>query len=669
MYGYAGTILYINLTTGKIVKKPSAEYVKAFFGGRGVNAKLFFDEAKPNQSWMDPEAPLIFGAGALSGTGVIGTGKMEITSVSPAKTEEWSYGNVGIGSMLASEMKFAGYDNFVIKGKAEKPVYVFINNDDVEIRDAKEVWGKGIFATQDLIREQLDDKEVQVASIGQAGENLVVMATIEHGYRSGTALGAVMGAKKLKTVAVRGTKPIKVYDPEKILEYNEKTIELRSKRPSPQPQGKDPYGWYYLGSDAGIVGNYEGHTWRERPDVVKGFQAGYIGDYFYKRYGGCFGCPYACTPLYSIPEIGTAAYRCYASFWPWQVWQTDMKITFEAQRMMSNYGLESREVAVDVGWLMQLYNEGLITAKDTDGIPFERGSKEAFFSTIHKLAKREGFGDILANGPVPFAKKLGAEAEKRLIHNKGMTMRTFDYRCEPGTTLGEAVAARGNSHRASPYRFVNWEKPTVERGGERFNAEKPEDIMAAKEWAKKMFGTEQAINPFAYEGKPALLIYHQHEHAIMDSTSFCEGMARIGVGYGRGVNLGVSWQFAIDRFVAATGMPMDEKKLYTIAERVINVERACVVRDGRSRATDTVPEFFFKVGIADGPQKGRKLDKTKFKKIQDEYYTLRGWNVETGVPTRVKLEELGLKDIANSLEKLGKLPKPQKPKIAKTKKE
>jgi aldehyde:ferredoxin oxidoreductase len=137
-------------------------------------------------------------------------------------------------------------------------------------------------------------------------------------------------------------------------------------------------------------------------------------------------------------------------------------------------------------------------------------------------------------------------------------------------------------------------------------------------------------------------------------------MARIGVGYGRGVNLGVSWQFAIERFVAATGIPMDEKKLFTIAERVINVERACVVRDGRSRATDTIPEFFFKVGIADGPQKGRKLDKAKYKKIQDEYYQLRGWDIKTGVPTRAKLEELGLKDIADNLRKYGKLPQPQK---------
>jgi aldehyde:ferredoxin oxidoreductase len=464
-----------------------------------------------------------------------------------------------------------------------------------------------------------------------------------------------MGAKKLKAIAVRGTKPINVYDPEKILEFNKKTIELRSKQPAPQPQGKDTYTWYFLGSDAGIVGNYEGHAWRERPDVVKGFQAGYIGDYFYTKYGGCFGCPYACTPLYTIPGIGAAAYRCYASFWPWQLWQTDMKITFEGQRLMSDYGLESREMAVDVAWLMQLYNEGVITAKDTDGIPFERGSKEAFFSTIHKVAKREGFGDILANGPVPFAKKLGSEAEKRLIHNKGVTMRTFDYRLEPGTALGEAICARGNSHRASPYRFVNWEKPTVERGGERYNAEKPDAIVAAKKWAKKMFGTEQAINPIAYEGKPRMLIFHMHEHAIMDSIGFCEGMARIGVGYGRGVNLDVSYQFAIDRFTAATGTSINEKQLMKYAEGIINVERACVVRDGRTRTTDTIPEFFFNVGIADGPWKGRKLDKVKFEKMQNDYYLHRGWDIQTGLPTRKKLEELNLKEIAYKLEKLGKL--------------
>ena len=152
VYGWAGKILYIDLSTGKIVKKSSDEYVKALLGGRGVNAKLFFDEAKPNQSWMDPEAPLILGGGALSGTGVIGAARTEITSVSPAKTEEWSYGNVGFGSMWGSELKFAGYDNLVVKGKAKKPSYLFINNDDVEIRSADGIWGKGSFATQDLKR-------------------------------------------------------------------------------------------------------------------------------------------------------------------------------------------------------------------------------------------------------------------------------------------------------------------------------------------------------------------------------------------------------------------------------------------------------------------------------------------------------------------------------------
>jgi aldehyde:ferredoxin oxidoreductase len=160
-----------------------------YLGGRGGNAWLFWKHSQVNQSPFDDDAPLIFGAGALAATGLIGASRMEVTAVSPSKTETHSYGNVGMGSFWAPELKFAGYDNIVIKGRAEKPVYLYVYNDEVEIRDAKDIWGKGTFDTEALIREEIDDEDVQVASIGPAGENLVVQSTVEHNYRSGTPRG------------------------------------------------------------------------------------------------------------------------------------------------------------------------------------------------------------------------------------------------------------------------------------------------------------------------------------------------------------------------------------------------------------------------------------------------------------------------------------------------
>jgi aldehyde:ferredoxin oxidoreductase len=663
VYGWAGKILYINLTTGKVSTKPSEEYGRMLLGARGVNAKLFYEESKPNMSPYDPEAPLIFGAGVEAGAGLIGGSRMEVTGVSPSKTEEYSYGNVGMGGTWSPELKFAGYDNVVVTGRAKEPVYIFINNDKVEIKSAKGIWGKGIFATQDLIREQLGDEDVQVVSIGQAGENLAVYASIEQAYRSGTAMGAAMGAKNLKAVAVRGTKPVKVYDPEKILEYNQQIIQglkPRWKKTGPTfgTEGKDAYMAGFAATDSGVVGDYESHAWRQRPDIMKAYEEGFIGDY-YARPLGCFNCPLPCIPLYDIPDIGAAVWRCYAAFWPWKVWVTDMKVSFEAQRMMSDYGLESREIATDVSWLMHMYNDGVITAKDTDGIAFERGSKEAFFAAIRKIALREGFGDVLANGVLALAKKLGPKAQEYLIQNRGSTMRTFDFRLDPGTGLGEAIASRGNSLRATTYGMIRWNKPADPEW--KFPGVNPEIFKKYQAWSKEEFGSEKAVQALTYEGKPTALIHEMDKSAVTDSLGLCKTMTHSEALAGMWAGMpDPSYKFVADRYTAITGIPIDEKALFKIGERVTNIERAIVVRDGRTRATDTLPEFFFKVGVADGPQKGIKLDKTKFEKMKDEYYQLRGWDVTTGVPTRAKLEELGLKDIADNLEKLGKLPKPQK---------
>jgi aldehyde:ferredoxin oxidoreductase len=282
--------------------------------------------------------------------------------------------------------------------------------------------------------------------------------------------------------------------------------------------------------------------------------------------------------------------------------------------------------------------------------------------TIDKVVFRKGFGDILANGPVALAKKLGPDAEKYLIHKKGFMPRTFDFRTEPGTALGEAVSARGNSLRATTYGMVLWGV-----------METPAQLKAGYDYARKLFGTEKALIASEYEGKPKALIYNMNGQALSLSLGVCKGAG--------GDNLSPSFRkldesalnvevarareietldFAAARVTAATGIPMDEKRLYNIAERIITTERAFNVRDGLTRKDDALHDFYFTKPVIEGPQKGKTLDRKKFEKMKDEYYQLRGWDVATGVPSRKRLQELGLKDIANSLGKLGKLPQPQK---------
>ncbi|MCW4050995.1 MAG: hypothetical protein NWE89_14805 [Candidatus Bathyarchaeota archaeon] len=660
VYGWAGKTLQVDLSTGKITTAPWDSDAKRFLGGRGGNSWLFWKHSKANQSPYDPEAPVILGAGALAGTGLIGTSRMEVTVVSAAKTESHSLGNVGMGSMWAPELKFAGYDNIVIKGKSETPVYLNIYNDDVEIRDASIVWGKGTFDTETLLKEDIDDEEAQVASIGPAGENLAVQATVEHGYRSGTPVGSSMGSKKLKAVVVRGTGAVNVHDPEKILELNRELVKIVKDTKKRQGvasivrnEGKDAYLQGFLVGDAGVVGNYESHAWRDRQDVKKEYEENYLGEYFVKNIG-CFGCPFPCQPLFDIPEVGANIWRCYPTYWPWKLWMTDLSAAFKGTRMMSDLGMDNKEIATIVSWLMHLYEMGIVTAKDLDGVSFERGNPDALYETARKIAYREGYGNVVAEGPIALAEKLGKKAMDYLYHNQGLTMRTFEFRAEPGTALGEAISARGNSLRATTYHVVLWDKPAKDE----YEGVDPQESADTYAWSKKMFGTEKAIMATEYEGKPAALIYEMNGAAVADSLGYCVSMIRPGRVGAPGSQFGdTSYQFAAERYTAAMGIPIDEAGLFEAAERVCNIERAIVVRDGRTRATDSLPEFFFEATVLDGPQKGKRLDRKLFEKMKDEYYSLRGWSPETGLQKESTLKKLGMSDVAKELKKMKKLAK------------
>lgn len=650
--GWAGKTLQIDLTTGKVSTAPWKKEARMFLGGRGGNAWLFWKNSKRNQDPFDPDAPVIMSAGGLAGTGLIGASRMEVTVVSPAKTESHSLGNVGMGSSWAPELKFAGYDNIVIKGKADNPVYVSVFNDFVELRDASGVWGRGTFETQDLIREELDDEDVQVACIGPAGENLAIQATVEHGYRSGTPVGASLGAKNLKAVVVRGTNPVEVHDSEAILELNRDLVarvkEAKKREGIVRDRGTDAYLQGFVVGDAGVVGDYESHAWRERPDIKRAYEENFIGDNYVKDIG-CFGCPFPCQPLYEVKGEGIMIWRCYPTYWPWKVWMTDLKSAFLAHRMMADLGMDSKEIATTVSWLMHLYYDGKVTDADLDGLSFERGDPKTVFETARKVAYREGFGKALGNGPISLAKELGGEALDYLIHNQGLTMRTFEFRAEPGTALGEAISARGNSLRATTYHVVLWEKPA--RDG--YGGVDPQEVKDSYAWSEATFGSKDAIKATAYKGKPQSLIYEMNWAAVADSLGYCMTMIRPGRTGAPGSQFGdPSYAFAAERVSAVTGIPFDEASLYEIGERVCGLERAIVVRDGRTRETDSIPDFFFKVPIPDGYQEGRKLDRKKFEKMKDEYYGLRGWDVATGFPRRSTLEKLGLNEVAAEMGKL-----------------
>jgi aldehyde:ferredoxin oxidoreductase len=483
---------------------------------------------------------------------------------------------------------------------------------------------------------------------------------VEHGYRSGTPVGAAFGAKNLKAVAVRGTNPVEVHDAEAILRLNRDLVEqvkaAKKRAGIVRDRGTDAYLQGFLAGDAGVVGDFESHAWRERPDVKRAYEENFIGDNYVKEIG-CFGCPFPCQPLYEVEGEGMMIWRCYPTYWPWKVWMTDLKSAFLAHRLMADLGMDSKEIASTVSWLMRLYHEGKISEEDLDGVSFERGDPKSVFETARKVAFREGFGKTLGDGPVALAKELGGDALEYLLHNQGLTMRTFEFRAEPGTALGEAISSRGNSLRATTYHVVLWEKPAREGYG----GVDPQELKDSYDWAKATFGSKDSIKATAYKGKPQSLIYEMNWAAVADALGYCTTMIRPGRTGAPGSQFGdPSYTFAAERVAAVTGIPYTEAGLYEIGERICDLERAIVVRDGRTRETDAIPDFFFKVPIPDGSQKGRKLDRKKFEKMKDEYYELRGWDIATGFPRRSTLEKLGLTEVAARMAKIKKLgPEPE----------
>jgi len=496
-YGYAGNILRIDLTEERVSKTPTSEYARDFLGGRGINAKLMFEESKAGVSSLDPENPVILGAGPLVGTGIIGGVRHEITTRSPEQVPE-GFGNVGSGGSFGPEMKYAGYDHIVIKGKARKPTYIYIENDDVFFKDASQLWGKGIFETNKLIREELGDPEVAILAIGQAGERLVRVATIEHEYRCGTALGAVWGAKNLKAVVVRGTKGLKVYDAEKILEINQQMLsgikkQLKAMVEWCQKNEKPylPYPKYCVGvgavdefmvrAEMAFTGYFKGFEW---PDADKTRGAPYVMKRLVRQ-TGC--CPISCEGLLGVPGVGISVMKCDPFWWPWQLHLTDMDKAFEATRLCSDYGIDNQDIATPVSWLMQLYEDGIITARDTDGVPMEWGSGEALIHVIHSVANRKGFGNALADGVLTLAKKLGPRAQAPLLHRRGIVPNTDELRNQPAVALGTAVDT--TCGRENWFFEVVWDKHLKETGRER-------EVEEAYARARKTYGTEKAIIPW-----------------------------------------------------------------------------------------------------------------------------------------------------------------------------
>lgn len=616
MYGWMGTIIRVDLTTGSIVKEPLSEELRRdYLGGRGINIKILYDEIKPGTDGLDAENILIFGTGPMTGTPVA-SGRLNITAMSPLTN---ILGDSNAGSHFSPELKFAGYDHIIFTGKADKPVYLWIDNDSIELRDAQHLWGNMSDSTQEMIRKELGDPGIQVACIGPAGENLVRLASIvvgDDGHCGRCGLGAVMGSKNLKAVAVRGTKGVKVAEPDALRRY---VLELKQKMMKhPNYEAFSKYGSKYVLPGRHFAGGLTIKNGQETGsfwgyDEIK---AETLYDKYVVKNKACFGCLCHCRNWFEIKDGPYAGLRGVGTELSVQeAWGSLLDNAYapsllQGHALCNQYGMDVLQCGQLLAAATEWYQKGIITKEDTQGVELNWGDHKAAMEMVHKIANRKGIGDLLAEDAVRAARKLGRGAEKCITHCKGALKTNVDLRCTPTYALGHAVATRGADH-----------------------------LRGAAPFADK---------PGQYNLIAEQIFQNTYLCTIADALELCKFNTRY-------IGMKMVVEDIVPLFVMTTGVKVSEEDMKKIADRIYTLERAFIVREGISKKDDVLVGRFMDEPVHGGPNEGVAYDRNKWNKMLEEYYELVGWDKETGVPTREKLEELGLKDVAEELHRLGKL--------------
>jgi len=635
MYGWAGTLLRVNLTDRTVRSEEHPPTLRhGYLGGRGINSRLLYDEVKPGVDPLGPENKLFFGTSPLTGTGLVTSGRIHVTARSPLTG---ILGDSNAGGHFGPELKWAGYDHLIIEGAAEKPVYLWIDDGHVEIRDAGHLWGKVVSETYAMLRDELGDPRVRIAAIGPAGENLVRFASLmtDHGNACGkTGMGTVMGAKRLKAVAVRGTRGFRAADPERFKAVARDWTQKIRQGPA-----------YEAFSRVGTL-MYLSQYHAQGRSVARNVQATADIDYIHRystesmmkhmtRSVACFGCPIHCKHEFKIrkgPYAGEAGHGtefCIMSAHGPACGNPDETAVLRINNLCNEYGICGDTSGITLAAAFEWYQRGIITREDTDGIPLEWGNTEAQIEMLMKTIRREGLGDLLADGSAAAAARIGKGAERFVSHAKGGDIDAVDIRTLKGCALSDAVSSRGGD----PQR--GW--PGVE-----FYPMKPEK-------ARKLFGNEHAADPRSYEGKGALVNHYASICTLCDALGICKFSS---AWFATPIALKEMGELV----TAATGVDFDEKRMGEIAARVHNVERAYLVREGITRKDDTIHGRAMEEPVPSGPYKGERLDRDGMARMLDDYYRVVGWDRETGIPTRETLERLGLKDVADQLQAMGKMP-------------
>ncbi|MBI4286385.1 MAG: aldehyde ferredoxin oxidoreductase family protein [Chloroflexi bacterium] len=634
MFGWTGTILRVDLTSGKIEREPLSERLGLdYLGGRGINSRILYDEVKPGTDAFGEENKLILGSGPLNGTMAPASGRFSIAGKSPVT----NLGRANSGGFHASEMKYAGYDHIVISGRASKPVYLWIENDHVELRDASHLWGQVVSEANRLIREETDPN-VQIASIGPFGEKLGKLSCVmvsEYNACGRCGLGAVMGSKNLKAVAIRGTKGVRVAQPEayrKLIKVLHQRVKENPRYPTFSLYGTtvnlDKVDEAAMTSPRNM--QESGHWSKEKLAAVR-------AETLYKNYSqkwkACHACPIHCRSWVEINEGPYAGLKGIRIEYAVQLLGPMADVTYapalyKIAQICDEYSIDQLEYICVLAAAMEWYQRGFITQEDTGGIKLEWGNWQALVEMTEKVARREGFGDVLADGGVIAAQKVGQGALDCLSYSKGAVETADDaMRTNMAWKLGLATSTRGADHLSGAVFY----RPGVV-------------LQKASMWK----GPKISESFEGYEDQAAPVYFIQTICTLADALGLCKfATQRVGEEIGL--------DEMAELFTTATGIETNAQALTDCADRIWTVERAFLVREGTTRQDDNLFGRAMKDPVPSGPYKGLTHDQEKWERLIDEYYSLVGWDKDTGVPTQEKLKELGLEDICNELRGMGKL--------------
>ncbi len=614
--GWVGKILRVDLSDEKIREQElSKELAYEWIGGRGWAIKILWDELEPGTDPLGPENKLIIATGPLTGTIVPNSGKVVVAAKSPLTG---GYGDGNIGSHLGHMLKMSGYDAVIVEGRAKKPVYLWITPNGVEIKDASHLWGLSTFETEIALRRD-HGNDIGSVVIGPAGENLVKFSVVitEYGRAGGRpGIGAVFGAKKLKAVVAHGWEDVPIVDIDKAFSLS---YEARRFLMSNSMYRK----WIEQGTMMTIEWSQEASvlpTYNFTEGVFDNFM-NIGGETMAKEYKmlrkGCFSCMMPCGNL-SIARFGK-----FKNTWAELDYENvgmlgsdigvgSMDEVIKLNRIADELGADTISLGSVIAFAIELYQRGIISKKQTDGLELRWGDVDTVLALIDKIVKREGFGKILAEGVKKAAERIGGEVPKYAIHVKGLEVSAYDCHAAPAMALSYGTSPIGAHHKDAW--VISWE---VKYGREKVDMTKVEKVIE----------------------------FQRIRGGLFEFLTVC----RLPW-----IELGLDLEYYVKLFNAITGLEQSLDNFFFIADKIYTLIRSFWVREfgGWSREYDYPPRKWFEIPLSKGPLAGMKLSKEIYDRLLDLYYEARGWD-KSGIPRKSTLEKFGLLDVAEKLEKVG----------------